>query len=68
MDLVDSFGLSLVSKSKCTDSEPSLAVIQHFVLAVTIMAVRTRIESTMRMRTQRNHAHNNAELSSVKFS
>ena len=33
MDLVGSFGLSSVSESKRTDSEPSLAAIQQFVLA-----------------------------------
>ena len=42
---ISSLCSSSVSESKRTDSEPSLAVIQHFTFK--IMYVRTRVESTM---------------------
>ena len=57
---ISSLCSSSVSESKRTDSEPLLAAIA--IRSRSIM-LRTRFESTMRVRTQRNHAHNNAEYS-----
>ena len=66
---ISSLCSSSVSESKRTDSEPSLAAIQHFTF--TIMYVRTYVRVLKArcacVRTQRNHAHNNLNFCEENF-